>query len=176
MVTVKTNAAEPLVHDPAEGAGHEVGLIRCHLVAGALLFDPFDDGRDKGVDVGVGADPDRVHEAGAEEEAAASLRRMDAAARVTLGIMLNAENKAEVRLAAIGRLIDVERRRANLLGMDAPKAINIRGEFKVITVDELSQALAELESELGHGVGDAGRVVEARAVAVAASEEAGSGG
>lgn len=111
---------------------------------------------------------------GAEEEAAASILRMDAAARVVMGIMLKETNDPEVRLAAVDRLIRVEARRANLLGMDAPKAINIRGEFKVITVDELSQALAELESELGQGIGDAGRVVEARAVAVAPSEEAGS--
>lgn len=113
---------------------------------------------------------------GAEEEASASLLRMDAAARVAMSIMLKDTNDPLVRLAAIDRLIRVEARRADVLGFDAPKAINIRGEFKVITVDELSQALAELESELGQGVGDAGRAIEARAVAVAASEETGSGG
>lgn len=113
---------------------------------------------------------------GAEEEATASLLRMDAAARVAMSIMLKDSNDAPVRLSAIDRLIRIEARRADLLGLDAPKAINIRGEFKVITVDDLSQVLAELEAELGQGVGDAGRVVETRAIEMGSPAEAGSGG
>lgn len=47
-------------------------------------------------------------------------------------------------LAAIGRLLDIQARRARLLGLDAPTKMDV----KVFTVDEMDARIAELESQL----------------------------
>lgn len=93
---------------------------------------------------------------GAEEAAAEMLLVMDVAGRVCMQTILDQTvtdgkptTRIETKLAAIHRLVEVETRKANLLGTDAPKTLKIRGE--IVHVDQLDQAIAALEADLGRG-------------------------
>jgi len=88
---------------------------------------------------------------GAEDEAAAQLLRLDDALRALWPSVVGNADVVDIdtRVKAIDRLIRIERRRADLLGLDAPKSLNVRADVRVVSIDAIQAEIARLEAELG---------------------------